>query len=83
MKFHYDKDGKYVGMSNCGIEPEGSSGSTDVPWNHAGQVFNERSNRWESTKDAPFAICKGTTKTGKQCRHKANHGDYCRQHVPA
>lgn len=84
-KWYYDKNGRYVGMSNCGIEPAGASGCTDVAPGHASQVFDEGEGQWvDSKSEGPKSATRaGTTHAGTSCRHKATHGDYCRQHAPS
>jgi len=84
MKYYFDKKGRYVGMSNCGIEPEGATGCTSMAPEHPGQVFNAEKDAWETPGRVagPVNQCAGTTKAGTLCMHKATHGDYCRQHVP-
>ncbi len=83
MKWYYDKNGRYVGMSNCGIEPSGTAGRTDIAPEHPYQVFNESDCKWiEHHDEQPSSdgTCFATTKSGKSCKHKATHGEYCYQH---
>ena len=93
MIYYADKNRKYIGANDHGVEIEGAKYETTKRPPHTDCVLDVENDEWvmpgkakptakpAASKAGAAKKCQGTTKAGKSCKHKATHGNYCRQHM--